>query len=357
MENIKMNKSKILVALIAGLFSISSAFAGEMTVTGSMQATYQSDREGGANGGVTGNPLGLNTDLVFTGTTEVLSGTSVTWTMATDNTFLSESSADHKLVFTNDFGSFQIGNSGDAADAVDDITPSAFEEANGSGSGLYGSGTTGSDFGSDMDGSMSVGYRNADVLGTGISFGLNYYPKLDGATVNEKGSSTGTTDATSATSVSLATSLASVPGIGSTPIGGLKVTVGYEKSDSIAQYADPKEGATIALNYAMGPVSLGYQKVVHQPKATAIGSKAFYKNDIIGIAYAVNDSLALSWNRYTSTKHANLVNNVEQETDAINLAYTVGGLTIAIQDASTDNYGYTAASKDETRTISLKTAF
>ena len=351
-----MSKSKILVALIAGLFSISSAFAGEMTVTGSMQATYQSDREGGASGGVTGNPLGLNTDLAFTGTTEVLNGTTVTWTMATDGTFLSESGADHKLVFTNGFGSFQIGNSGDAADAVDDITPSAFEEANGSGSGLYGSGT-GSDLGSGMDGSMSVGYRNADVLGTGISFGLNYYPKLDGSTVNEKGSSTGTTDATSAYTVSLATSLANVPVIGSTPIGGLKVTVGYENSDSVVANADPKEGATIALNYAMGPVSLGYQKKAHQPKATAIGTKAFYKDDIIGIAFAVNDSLALSWNRYSSTKHANIATTVEQETDAINLAYTVGGLTIAIQDASTDNYGYTRASKDDTRTLSLKTAF
>jgi len=356
MENIKMNKSKILVALIAGLFSISSAFAGEMTVTGSMQATYQSDREGGANSGVTGNPLGLNTDLVFTGTTEVLSGTTVTWTMATDSTFLSESGADHKLVFTNDFGSFQIGNSGDAADAVDDVTPTAFEEANQSGSGLYGSGT-GSDLGSGMDGSMSVGYRNADVLGTGISFGLNYYPKLDGATVNEKGTSGGATNASSATSVSLATSLASVPGIGSTPLGGLKVTVGYENSDSNVAGADPKEGATVALNYAAGPVSLGYQKVVHQPKATAITTKNFYKNDIIGIAYAVNDSLALSYNRYTSTKHANLATTVEQETDAINLAYTVGGLTIALQDAQTDNYGYTVNSKDDTRTISLKTAF
>ena len=351
-----MSKSKILVALIAGLFSISSAFAGEMTVTGSMQATYQQDREGGSTSGNTGNPLGLNTDLAFTGTTEVLNGTTVTWTMATDGTFLGDSGADHKLVFTNGFGSFQIGNSGDAADAVDDITPSAFEEANGSGSGLYGSGT-GSDLGSGMDGSMSVGYRNADVLGTGISFGYNYYPKLDASTVNEKGTSGGSTNATSAYTVSLATSLANVPGIGSTPIGGLKVTVGYENSDSVIANADPKEGATIALNYAMGPVSLGYQKKAHQPKATAITTKNFYKDDIIGIAFAVNDSLALSYNRYTSTKHVNIATTVEQETDAINLAYTVGGLTIAIQDASTDNYGYTAASKDDTRTLSLKTAF
>jgi len=351
-----MNKSKILVALIAGLFSVSSAFAGELSVTGGMQVTYQSDREGGSTSGNTGNPLGMNTDLVFTGTTEVLNGTAVTWTMATDGTFLGDSGADHKLVFTNDFGSFQVGNSGDAADAVDDITPSAFEEANGSGSGLYGNGATGSDLGSGLDGSMSVGYRNANLLGTGISLAYNYYPKVDGTTVNEKGSSGSAVNAASAQTISIATSLANVPVIGSSPIGGLKITAGYENQDNTVRTAEPKEGATVALNYAMGPVSLGYQKKVHQP-LTAIASKHFYKDDIVGIAFAVNDSLALSWNRYTSTKHANTLKNVEQETDAINLAYTVGGLTIAVQDANTDNYGYTTNSKDDTRTISLKTAF
>ena len=43
---------------------------------------------------------------------------------------------------------FSVANNGDAGNAVDDITPTAFEEANGSGSGTY---TV--DFGSGMDGS------------------------------------------------------------------------------------------------------------------------------------------------------------------------------------------------------------
>lgn len=350
-------KNKIIVAIIAGLFVVSSAYAGDITVSGSMQATYQSDRDGGAASGNTGNPLGMNTDLTFTGTTEVLNGTAVTWTMATDGTFLSDSGADHKLVFTNDYGSFQIGNSGDAADAVDDITPSAFEEANGSGSGKYGSGA-GSDFGSGMDGSMSVGYRNADLLGTGIAIAYNYYPKLDGTTNAEKVSSgVASTSASSAQSISLATSLANVPVIGSSPLGGLKVTAGYEKSDNRNNKLDSKEGGTVALNYAMGPVSLGYQKKAYQSAMTTLGSKEFFKDDIIGVAFAVNDSTSVSWNRYTSTKHSNDGVNDEQETSAINLSYTVGGLTIGLQDAQTDNYGYTANSKDDTRTISLKTAF
>ena len=174
-----MKQVKIIVALIAGLFAFTSAQAGELSVTGSMQATYQSNQDNN-----TGNPLGMNTDLTFTGTTDTDFGTA-TWTMATDGTFLGDSGADHTFKIATDIGTIGIGNSGDAANAVDDITPSAFEEANGSGSGNYAA----ADFGSGMDGSMSLSYANGDLGGTGISVAYNYYPKLDGTTNNEKGNS------------------------------------------------------------------------------------------------------------------------------------------------------------------------
>ena len=48
---------------------------------------------------------------------------------------------------------------------------------------------------------------------------------------------------------------------------------------------------------------------------------------------------------------------VEQETKSINLAYTVGGLTLAFADAKTDNAAYSAGASDDTRTLSVKTAF
>ena len=50
-------------------------------------------------------------------------------------------------------------------------------------------GTYSVDFGSGMDGSMSLDYANSDLAGTGISVSYNYYPKLDGTTNNEKGAS------------------------------------------------------------------------------------------------------------------------------------------------------------------------
>ena len=48
---------------------------------------------------------------------------------------------------------------------------------------------------------------------------------------------------------------------------------------------------------------------------------------------------------------------IEQETKAINAAYTVGGLTLGFQDAKTSNSGWSSGTDDDARTISIKTAF
>ena len=107
----------------------------------------------------------------------------------------------------------------------------------------------------------------------------------------------------------------------------------------------------------VGPLSVGYQKKAYAPVATADGTKTFYKDDVIGIAYAVNDDFAISYNLYESVQHNNDGTNTEQETEALNFAYTVGGLTLGFQDAKTANAGYSAGTDDDTRTISIKTAF
>ena len=66
-----MKITKILVAL-SFLFSVATANAGELTVTGSMEATYNS--QGGAT---TGNPLGTDRELKFAGSTELDNGITV----------------------------------------------------------------------------------------------------------------------------------------------------------------------------------------------------------------------------------------------------------------------------------------
>ena len=344
-----MKQVKIIVALIAGLFAFTSAQAGELSVTGSMQATYQSNADI-----TTGNSLGLNTDLTFSGSTDTDFGTA-TWTMGTDGTFLGDSAADHSFKVATDLGTIGVGNSGDAANAVDDITPTAFEEANGSGSGTYTN-----DFGSGMDGSMSLTYANGDLFGTGVSVAYSYYPKLDGVTNNEKGHSANENHKVdSAQSINVGIPLAGLPVIGDTAIGGLKLTAGYEESDSRILDATPKRGGTVAAVLPVGPLSIGYQKKGYQVLAHTVNeaNKTFYKDDILGVAYAINDDFAISYNVIQSVKHNHAAGAVEQETQAINLAYTVGGLTIGLQDAKTDNAAYTKNDSDDTRTVSIKTAF
>ena len=345
-----MKTLKTLVALFAGLLAFTSVKAGELTVTGSMQATYQSEVDD-----VTGNPLGLNTDLKFSGSTDTDFGTA-TWTMATDGTFLGESGADHTFKIATDAGTFGIGNTGDAANAVDDITPTAFEEANGSGSGTY----TASDVGAGMEGSMNLSYGNGDLFGTGISIAYNYYPNVDGTTNNEKASSTtAKTNTSSGQSVNVGIPLANLPLIGDSPLGGIKLTAGYNETDGRVTDVSSNRGGTVAINLPIGPLSVGYQKKAHQALAASVteATKAFYKDDVLGLAYAVNDDFAISYNIYESAKHNHAAGEVEQETKSINLAYTIGGLTLAFADAKTDNAGYSEGTSDDTRTLSVKTAF
>ena len=342
-----MKQLKAIVAVVTGLFAFTSVQAGEMTVSGTMQATYSSSVDQ-----TTGNSLGMNTDLTFKGSTDTDFGTA-TWTMGTDGTFLSESGADHTLKLATGYGTFGVGNSGDAANAVDDITPTAFEEANGSGSGNY----SAADVGSGMDGSMSVSYGNSDIAGTGISVAYNYYPELDGKTNNEKGVSANENHtAGSAESINVGIPVSGLPVIGDSPLGGMKVTFGYAEHKNKIANNQTLSGGTMAIVMPVGPLSVGFQKKAYQ---VAQADTAFYKDDIIGVAYAVNDDLAISYNIIESVNHVKGQNslNIEQETKAINLAYTVGGLTLGFQDAKTSNSGWSSGTDDDARTISIKTAF
>ena len=148
-----MKITKILVAL-SFLFSLATAHAGEMTVTGSMKATYQSESDS-----TTGNPLGMDREIAFTGTTELDNGMNMTVMQDFTDT---GAFGDAKLTFGNVAGMVDIyvGTDGSEVDAIDDITPTAFEEANGSGSGTY------QDVGGLAD-EMGIGFKTTlPIIGT-----------------------------------------------------------------------------------------------------------------------------------------------------------------------------------------------
>ena len=339
-----MKITKILVAL-SFLFAVSTAQAGEMTVTGSMQATYQSEVDR-----TTGNPLGMDREIKFSGSTELDNG--INMTVMQDFTDAG-AFGDAKITFGNVMGMVDIyvGTDGSEMDAIDDITPTAFEEANGSGSGTY------QDVGG-LAAEMGIGFKaSLPIIGTVSG---QYIPKGDSA---ENADKTASGDANalvgSGSELVVKTALGDVPFVGDF-LGGNTLTLGYATAEeaTVANTTDLNE-YTAALTGSYGNFSYGYQReVIDLGQTVALTDAIFHKVETIGLAYAVNDALSISYNITEQGQHNVAADSsFEQETDAINIGYTVGGLTIGFQDASTDNANMVKAATDDTRTISIKAAF
>ena len=340
-----MKITKILVAL-SFLFAVSTAQAGEMTVTGSMQATYQSEIDR-----TTGNPLGMDREIKFSGSTELDNGMNMSVMQDFDD---AGAFGDAKITFGNVMGMVDIyvGTDGSEMDAIDDITPTAFEEANGSGSGSH------VDIG-NLAAEMGIGFKaSLPILGTVSG---QYVPKADGSENADKtASGNGSTpEQGSGTEIVVKTALGDVPFVGDF-LGGNTLTLGYaeEETHKLANTTDRHE-ATVALTGSFGAFSYGYQvEHIDAGQTAALTDAVFYRVDSIGLAYAVNDALSISYNMMEQKQHNVAADSsFEQETDAINIGYTVGGLTIGFQDASTDHANMVKDVKDDTRTLSIKAAF
>ena len=116
---------------------------------------------------------------------------------------------------------------------------------------------------------------------------------------------------------------------------------------------------TAALTGSYGNFSYGYQREhVDLGQTVALTDAIFHNVETIGLAYAINDALSVSYNTIESKRHnVAFDNSYTTKTDAINLGYTVGGLTLGFQDASTDHANFVRDAKDDTRTLSIKAAF
>ena len=338
-----MKITKILVAL-SFLFAVSTANAGEMTVTGSMQATYQSEIDR-----TTGNPLGMDREITFSGSTELDNGMSmsVMQDFGDDGAF-----GDAKITFGNVGGvvDIYVGTDGSEVDAIDDITPTAFEEANGSGSGTY------QDVGG-LAAEMGIGFKaSLPILGTVSG---QYVPKADGSENADKTASADTGTKGSGAELVVKTAMGDLPFVGGF-LEGNTLTLGYaEEEMSMAANTSDRLELTAALTGSIGNFSYGYQQEhIDAGQTVALTDAVYYNVESIGLAYAINDALSISYNMMEQKQHNVAADSsFEQETDAINIGYTVGGLTIGFQDASTDNANMVKNVKDDTRTVSIKAAF
>ena len=175
-----MNKlTKIGVSALCGsLAAVASAQAGSLSVSGGATATYSSHE-----GQVTGNPIGMNSGVTFSGSGELDNGTTfaLTITGADQGGYSSGSIA----MTLPSMGGIKInGKSGaTGVDRYDDMMPTAWEETNGT------SLTTGLQTVAGVGTAMNIEWTaSADMLPEGAHFGIAFAPgAASGATSNDKG--------------------------------------------------------------------------------------------------------------------------------------------------------------------------
>jgi len=138
----------------------------------------------------------------------------------------------------------------------------------------------------------------------------------------------------------------------SSPIDGLTVGAGYSNVEKDTGKDD--EGYAGFAKYAFGSVTVGAQRNVTTSGTAASAAEG----NQVSIAFNVNENLAISYSD-GSIDHfgTGATADVEEDFSAINISYTMGGMTIAAQMAEVDNAAGTANADEEATEIVLSLAF
>ena len=139
---------------------------------------------------------------------------------------------------------------------------------------------------------------------------------------------------------------------------GLTIYGGYSHVD-VAQngtaHNDDAEEKTVGVKYAVGGFTLGYQWSKEENGRASTNTE--YQNDGYGITFSINDDLSIGYNNYKSERKS--TTNTELEASSIQIAYSMGGLSVRLADGSTDNQNYTTgdANQRDATTLSVALAF
>ena len=333
-----MNKfTKIGVSALAGSLAMFSANAGELSVSGNASASYITEsNDGTAQTTVdTGNPMGMDTRLTFSGSGELDNGNTVSFFVTDEINNAAGNSAFYSgevALGMGDLGTISlnqgVGNVG--ADAIDDETPRAYEEADDQLS------TNFRGLANPQGGGNLIKYTNS--LGM-VNVNLGF--RSGSGSNNAVGNTGGTNEGNVYTGA-----------LTSSPIDGLTVGAGYSEVE--AATGKDTEGYAGFVKYAFGPVTVGAQRNITTSGTTTSAEEG----NQMSIAFNVNENLAISYSD-GEIDHFGVgaTADVEEDFSSINVSYTQGGMTVAAQRAEADNAAGTLNADEEVTEIVLTLAF
>jgi outer membrane protein OmpU len=337
-----MNKvTKLGVSALCGsLAAVSAANAGELTVTGGVDMSWLSlDDE------VTGNPIGIGSNLTFSGSGELDNGWGVALSVAMTN---SDAYSNTNVVVTvPTMGDIRIdqGTSGTGIDRIDDVTPNVWEEAYAAGTGTGINTVTGTSAGSTIE-------YTPNMLPDGLTARFAYSPDVGGSNAADKARASTNTSEDSGWGLMIQATEA-LHGI-----SGLTVSAGMAEVTQDTGFSGingDQEESTWAITYATGGFTVGYQWSEEDLGANTGALE--YTNEGYGITFQVNDDLSIGYNHYESDQDNDT--DVTAESTSYQIAYSMGGASIRLAEQDADNTAYqSTAGYDKSSTIlSVSLAF
>jgi outer membrane protein OmpU len=352
------NLKKLGLTALAGSLAAVSAQAGEMSVSGSFNATYstQDGNVGALNdtydvSGATpshGMGIGNDKDVTFSGSGELDNGFTFSgYTLMKDSFDVSSSSLTLSM---GSLGSISTGSqTGGNSTKYDVQTPKAYEEVDDGGALSLSANYVGS----WADNNSLIYASPSFDLGGDFSavVHLEYSPEASGSSPNDGGIQQNTTwDSGHSLGVTLS---------------GMGLTVGMygaERESSSPKTDETKTRDTFEgvyyVNYSMGPVSVGYSKSYYDAGINAAdtaktdkkyvsAASGIFEAETMSIAFNVNDNLSISYasaedtyDDQSNTKGGTEVVDVSMDMKSIQAAYSMGAMSIKAYRTETDNAAY-----------------
>ena len=365
------NMIKVILGLLASISLISSAYAGELSVTGTAKATYSVISGGASDGSNTGKGLGVANEIDFGAKGELDNGWTWNYSVQFDPGNSSANTSTPQNVENDDSQlTLTMGNLGTVGIF---ISEGGLDVDNAASASVYGRPTdlgtsTGIKDGKGIDGANNIQYHTpAGLLPFNTSVKLAYAPsKGDGVSSANSG----------AGAWSLYGNRIHQYQITTKPVEGLTIFADYyresDAGSTAARVVQENESGSIAASYVTGPFKLGLSRTLNAPLilggaagttkisngssvADATGGNQaearLYKTNKYSIAFNATDNLSLSYELEKSNREK-IANAAEYDlkASAIQAAYTMGGMTNALSHAQVDNASYTN-NNDSTETL------
>ena len=354
------NLKKLGLSALAGSLVAVSAQAGEIAVSGSANVTYKT------GAGTTSKSLGTDKDVAFSGSGELDNG--YTFTVSTLLTDAMVVSSSYTSITMGSLGTVTFGaDTGGLGYMYDEEVPQAYEQtsdAQQNSANIVGNATD-----SNM---ITYNAPSMDIAGATVSVGLEYTPHASDIPANDGGLTTynGARGSGMGAGVTIAYDALKV-GAYAAEIDNVTVDTGDDQRDNF-------EGVWYA-SYSFGPVAIGYSESYLEngvadtddtPEAataakTVRTATGIFESESMSIAFNVNDNLSVSYTETEDTYDAQSnvnggteVVDVTQTTEAFQVAYSMGAMSVKAYNMETKNPGYDSnASTASVTEIALGLAF